>query len=206
MNPRHWALALTFALIAHPAVAVVEAGHWSLFHPSNTSTWADINLEVRVEQTQDGDYTGTLFAHDAVNQTLRFVTLNLDEGSTVILTTPGEVITRDTFSSTRSPQTFQEAVRVGQEFYLGVGTVSNTDPGYSMANPGALQYQSFGWAHVRADASGKLSIIDSAMAFREPGIVVGTLDVPAVPEPSTWALMGLGLLGIGWAQQRTSKR
>ena len=44
------------------------------------------------------------------------------------------------------------------------------------------------------------------MAFREPGIVVGTLDVPAVPEPSTWALMGLGLLGIGWAQQRTSKR
>ena len=33
------------------------------------------------------------------------------------------------------------------------------------------------------------------MAFREPGIVVGTLT--AVPEPATWLLSGLGLLAVG---------
>ncbi len=55
-------------------------------------------------------------------------------------------------------------------------------------------------AHFQAQADGTLKLLDSAMAFREGGIVVGTLQ--AVPEPSTCALMGLGLFAVAVGARR----
>lgn len=76
---------------------------------------------------------------------------------------------------------------VGQEFYLGGRTRTAYINGY---------FDTFGWAHFKVDATGQLKLLDSAVAFNEGGIIVGTLQ--AVPEPSTWALMGLGLAALAW--------
>lgn len=85
---------------------------------------------------------------------------------------------------------------VGSDFYLAAKTRSYTDPGFSYDDS---FYTSFGWAHFKVDALGLPQIQESAMAFREGGIIVGTLQ--AVPEPSTWAMMGVGLVALVWRRR-----
>jgi PEP-CTERM motif len=172
------------------AHALIEAGHWSLSqYPTTTN---GDNFSVRVDQTPAGDFTGTFFDYDAATGTLTYIMQNVDEGSAVWVTQPGEVI-----DASFKPNT-SASVWVGQDFYLGAATSSMSDPGFTWGGPRT----SFGWAHFTADSAGKLTLVDSAMAFREPaGIIVGTLTSP-VPEPSAWALMGIGLVGLGWMRRQ----
>ncbi|TBO28352.1 PEP-CTERM sorting domain-containing protein [Aquabacterium lacunae] len=196
-HPATWrtakAAACTLALAAAhlSAHAVVEAGHWR-FTQDPAGQFG--NFSVLVDQTVGGDYTGTFFDYDPSAGTLTYKTFNVDEGSEVWVTQPGAVIDNRFKPSLQNGQT---TAVVGTDFYLGAATSSATDPGFSWAT--LSNRTSFGWAHFRADSSGKLTLVDSAMAFREPGIVVGTLS--AVPEPSTWALMALGLASLAVRRQ-----
>lgn len=195
-HPATWrtakAAACTLALAAAhlSAHAVVEAGHWR-FTQDPAGQFG--NLSVLVDQTVGGDFTGTFFNYDAQTGVLSYQTRNIDEGAEVWVTQAGAVIDNG-FQPTLAQGT---SAVVGTDFYLGAATSSATDPGFSWAN--LSNRTSFGWAHFRADSSGKLTLVDSAMAFREPGIVVGTLS--AVPEPSTWALMALGLASLAVRRQ-----
>lgn len=191
------ASALVLSASAH---AVVASGHWRLDHPSEPSSWGT-NLTISVGQTLDGDETPTLFDYDASVGTLRFVTLALDEGSELFLVKPGDLLSNHTAGTLLPSLLAFDAppVSVGQDFYLGAGTRSYTDPGYSS---GSDTWTSFGWSHLRVNQQGRLEILDSAMAFREGGIVVGTLHVP---EPSTWAMAGVGMALLAGRLRKTRR-
>ncbi|MES2089946.1 MAG: PEP-CTERM sorting domain-containing protein [Pseudomonadota bacterium] len=172
------------------AHAVVESGHWNVHTVADPQSTA-LSLVVAIDQTPGGDETGTVFNYDPALGTLQFVTMTVDEGSHLFLTHPGQVLTDQTLLST-PPESFRSGpVTVGQDFYLGGRTYKFTDPEFSWQNP---VYTVFGWAHLKADANGQLQVIDSAMAFREGGIIVGTTQ--AVPEPATVSMMGLGLVSL----------
>jgi len=184
------ALALALTAQAH---AVVEAGHWQ----SNTTTSPtrpEINFSITVDQTVGGDYTGTFLNYTAGQ--LKGITLNVDEGSALYIVKPGDVFTQASSKLAQAVPFGTTAATVGTDFYLAAKTRSFSDPGFSWTDPEF--YVTFGWAHFKVDASGLPKLVDSAMAFREGGIVVGTLQAVAVPEPASSALMGLGLVGLAW--------
>lgn len=214
-NPtRIRALLATAALaLSTQAHALVEAGHWQ-------ASFSNGAFSVAVDQTPDGNYTG-VFMNYTTKGVLSGITYNVDEGADIFVVQPGTVFSNASIASQQLPfiegpssypGTYPKAtVIVGQDFYLGARTRSTGDPGfYDAVAAGTLQdfFTTFGWAHFQVDtATGTLKLIDSAMAFREGGIVVGTLQT--VPEPSTMAMTGLGLLGLACAtraRRRTTTR
>ncbi|MBC7701301.1 PEP-CTERM sorting domain-containing protein [Aquabacterium sp.] len=167
--------------------AAVEAGHW---RSATTAGNIGENFSVWVDQTIEGDYTGVFMNYTAGQ--LKGITFNVDEGAKLYVVKAGDVFTQA--SSALATNVFGSTpVPVGTDFYLAAKTRSYTDPGFSYDDS---FYTSFGWAHFKVDALGKPQLLGSAMAFREGGIIVGTLQ--AVPEPGTWALMGLGLAALAW--------
>lgn len=192
------------------AHAVVEAGHWQ----ARTISGSSGNFSVAVHQTTGGDLTGVLLAYNsgALSGFLGAATDNVD----FFVVKPGAVLSNATLSSGQEPflggpsgatgKLTLSTPTVGRDFYLGVRTRSPKDPGYADAvAAGQLSsfFTGFGWAHFQVDAFGAPNLVGSAMAFREGGIVVGTLQ--AVPEPSTWALMGLGFAGLAWRARSHAK-
>ena len=64
-----------------------------------------------------------------------------------------------------------------------------------------------GYWNLWSDASGDYSLYESNRAGDYPiTISGGNLDPTAVPEPSTWAMMLIGLAGIGFAAHRRSRK
>jgi len=69
---------------------------------------------------------------------------------------------------------------------------------------GALSYVTFGYPIICTnkmcpDASVGYEILDDP---HEPNWGTLTITLDAVPEPSTWAMMILGFLGLGWLAYR----
>lgn len=141
---------------------------------------------------------------------LSFPFITADADIALRLTRPGEVLTADTFklpNPAATPQGLSLAEVNGKDFYLaGMVTTGPRDPGEPAWDPVTSPViQRFGWAHFVVNAQGVLTVADSAMAYVEQGIVAGT--VQAVPEPGTYALMGIGLVGlVGLSALRKARR
>lgn len=205
-HPTLRALALALPCLASlPAQALVERGHWFASYNPYSAPLEPGVIYVDVDQTPDGDHTATFLRHNTALNTLTYITQNLDEGSQLFLVQAGEVFTHASIAArpASSPSLYAEVpITVGTDFYLGVRTGSASDPGYDWRSPEG--YTSFGWAHFREGPDGKLFIVDSAMAFREGGIVVGTMQ--AVPEPAAWAALMAGLVLLGGVHQHRQRR
>lgn len=201
---RALALALP-ALACLPAQALVKSGHWFASYNPYSAPLEPGVIYVDVNQTPDGDHTATFLQHNAAANTLSYITHNLDEGSQLFLVQAGQVLTHASIALLPSSDRLDGSsgpVNVGEDFYLGVRTGSASDPGYDWHSPEG--YTSFGWAHFREGSDGLLYIVDSAMAFREGGIVVGTMQ--AVPEPATWASLIAGLVALGGLARRHQRQ
>ncbi len=206
---RHLACAITrltatTALLATSiaAHAVVETGHWS--YRAN----AQGLHRLTVEQSPAGFGSYSVQAdHSAAAGTLSFSVPTLGAPADFFVVTPGQVIANSTLADLRDQGHFfngtQSGLLVSKDFYLGTATISLSDPEFNWATASTTR-TIFGWAHFQLQTDGTLQIVDSAMAFGEAGIKVGTLQ--AIPEPGTWALMGLGLVGMAAVRHRRGTR
>lgn len=206
------AAATAVLLLSTPAHAVVEDGHWTLNGPLQAGYGSALgtNFNLSVDQTQDGDYTGVFLTYD--QGLLTGVSLNTDQGADIFVVQPGLAFDK---AAALEPSLTQfligpsiqapfdgarhidsvGTVNVGQDFYLGVQTRAVIYNDFTV----------FGWAHFKTDSTGAIQMVDSAMAYGEAGIVIGTRQALAVPEASTMSLMSMGLIGLALATRRRAR-
>lgn len=196
---------LALMAAAPQAQAHVAAGQFALLPDGNATSW-----QLQINQTPAGDYTGQFFTFQ--RGVITGTTYNIDEGSDLFVVTPGAAFTNTSVNAKAFPYLMgnskyrlgmtTQPVQVGTDFWLGARTSSYTDPGFDWSDPNF--FDSFGWAHIQVDKLGALHLLDSAMAFREAGIVVGSLQ--AVPEPSSLAIVLTGLALVGLSSLRTTRQ
>lgn len=194
------ATAAVFALAASPwAQAAVEPGHWTSAFGDAGPGGINYNLSVWVDQTPEGDYTGGFFTYE--DGQLTGVTINVDEGSDWFLVTAGAAFSEAALAQGQFPFLIgatdfgpTQTVAVGNEFYLGARPKS----GY-----GPSDVAGYGWGHFQV-IDGVPTLVGSAMAFNEAGIIVGTMQ--AVPEPGTMAMLAVGLAAVSVVSRRRPGR
>lgn len=187
-------VAIAFALVAPSAQAYVQTDVVTLAAPGTT-----------VFPTPYDNYVlhfGSRPATVGINydgSQISFITASADADIKLRLTTPGEALTAETFALPEpayGPNGLSLASVNSKDFYLaGMVTTGPRDPGepaWDMLTSPVVQR--FGWAHFVVNDLGQLTVKDSAMAYVEQGIIAGTTQ--AIPEPGTYALMGIGLVGM----------
>jgi hypothetical protein len=84
------------------------------------------------------------------------MTYNFDEGSTLFITRPGELINDETMGNFASKEQLlftHGPIAADNDFYIGGATEKFTGPGFQHNDK---HWIVFGWAQLKADASGKL--------------------------------------------------
>jgi hypothetical protein len=191
------------------AQAVVVSGGNTVRLTANQNTYLDADYFLTVNQVAGPDYDGTgIWLNKTDNfwsfqSTLSVVSYNVDEGADLYLVSAGDVLsehalTQGLFEPLLRPSELGSVnVAYPGTFYLGIVT----GVGWNGVSPNRNVY---GWAKFHNSSLG-LTLVDSAVAYGEAGIVVGSLTALVVPEASTWQLFVLGLVGLMFiARQRPS--
>lgn len=196
-------IALALASVAHTTHAEVSAGHWEV---SGSNTHLHFGL---YQDAADTDVTylqatvdTSVLSPTASLRQINGATFTLDSAADLYIVQPGALLTNALLESgaytalvgpSNGPwPTF--SVYGNTDFWIGARIRSG--------NVGDQPWTGFGWAHLRFEDSGSVTLLGSAMAYGESSLVVGT-----VPEPQTWALMmaGLGLTALAVRRQRRAK-
>jgi hypothetical protein len=165
-----------------------------------------------IQNPVNGDFTGFSFNPQSADTfALSFL---VDEGVRTFLVSPNNPISLqailsqnyseiDGFFGGPSYQTFTEGI----PFYLGFYTGYNPF-GITNINGHATGYYTgiytdpvFGWGEF-VNNGGVIQMLDSALEIQGGGIYAGTQTIIPVPEPSTFALVGLGGLAFGLFKKR----
>jgi len=145
-----------------------------------------------------------------------FTSISFSTGSTAWSTTGWTPINSPV--SATSPQTVSGASLAWDgagTFVNGYGMTWNGGNGIGNQDGTTLDFHISGTgltlASLAADTTGSFFVADVAgtgthledgVAVRNTGIIDFTLQTPAVPEPSTWAMMILGFMGVGFMAYR----
>jgi hypothetical protein len=147
---------------------------------SSSSEWIIGQLTVDTSNNEVTNITGTLSG--AVNDTINGFIANPSFPNSVAL--PGDAFIYD------------NVFYPGQDSLVDQYGLVFTTAG----NPG-------GYWNLWSGAPGNYSLYESNVAGDYPiAISGGSLDPTAVPEPSTWAMMMIGLAGLGCAAYRRGRK
>jgi hypothetical protein len=157
------------------------------------------------------DYTSIWVAKldQQSTSTLAPISWNLDIEADYYLVRPGDEFTLANVSAGlfqplfTTDHPYELAIPLTGDFYLGVATTGPVPFDSPRMTPYNPVRNVWGWAHFSNGPTG-LSLLGSAMAYGESGIVVGTLT--AVPELNAGVLMPLGLLGVAAAVRFKRRR
>ena len=163
---------------------------------------------ISVSQDQTGDMTSLIFTKSD-NLIFRTTTLtptnwNVDEEAEYFLVSIGSTFTKDTiesgifipFFNTDQPHTITMPYnRFGSVFYLGINTGLGFNSNYEPTR------NVFGWVAIRNSSTG-LSILNSAMAYNEAGIIISSLNALPIPEPKSYSMLSGGLVLLGFVFRR----
>lgn len=191
-----------FSLSAH---AVVESGHWTAY--SGTDIGYGLGDGIRLtlfQESTDQDYTSlyvsigsTTASNGTITRTLTGATYTLDSAAVLYAVSAGAPLSNTQLDAGAYPAlvgaTAQPwstlTVRGSDTFWIGAKT--------RYGNTGSGDWTGLGWAALRFESDGQLTLLGSAMGYDTSTLVVGT-----VPEPSTWAMLALGLAAIGGVAHR----
>jgi hypothetical protein len=191
-----------FSLSAH---AVVESGHWTVY--SGTDIGYGLGDGIRFtlfQEPTDQDFTSLYVSIDSatapngtVTRTLTGSSYTLDSAAALYAVTAGASLSNTLLDAGTSPALVGPAAQPWSTL-----TVQGSDTFWIGAkirdgNNGTADWTGLGWAKLRFEADGQLTLLDSAMGYDTANMVVG-----AVPEPSTWAMLALGLAAIGGVTHR----
>jgi len=192
--------AIMLLAVGAAAQAVVVRGGDTVRLREGQDANFDANYFLTVNQTAGPDYNGTGIwikktdSFWSFQSTLTVATYNLDEGADLYLSSAGDVLSGGLIDQ----EVFSPLLAFGQRgsvdvaypgtFYLAIVT----GEGWNGASPNR---NVFGWAKFQNSYAG-LTLVDSAMAYGEGGIVVGSFTALPLPEASTWLQMTLGLIGV----------
>jgi hypothetical protein len=212
---RNWLLpALMLAGFASGAHAVVIADSKFTLQKDNEFSSSGYSFTV-VQGAAYPDYTSIwVDKRDGLGTSILVATSgHADIGSDYYLVNAGDQFTPENIAAGQFQTLYRSdytgfyngsvSIPAQGDFYLGIAT-TGPDP-YDQTTwpfPYPSNRNVWGWAHFSNSASG-LTLLGSAVAYGEPGIVVGTLT--AVPEAGSSALMALGLLGVAGAVRAKAK-
>ncbi len=139
-----------------------------------------------------GSYTGFLL-NPVGAETFQFSPV-VDVGVRVFFALPGDPISLQPILShaygelVGGPYVFAQ----GTPFYVGLYTGNVQTPPQN----GIYSDPLFGWAELE-NVNGTMQLVNSALEYQGGGIYAGTQNIIPVPEPTSFALIGLGALCSG---------
>lgn len=146
--------------------------------------------------------TDGTFSGDALS------TVITDPSAGVTLTRNSTVITLNDFKVDRDTRTLLGDITIGGTITQDIALYTFTSVTEDMTDPANRKVNATGMfitelaLNTLGDALGVPTFLRPAVAQVDFGTLVGDVQVAAIPEPSTYLLMGLGLAGVGLLKRR----